>query len=224
MPSLFAMARLDYLTVKPYITVKKLLIIGAITFMLQLSTGNSAAAVGIVMIPCMQYISYPFSLAERDGLDTLYATLSLQRHIVVWGRYLFAFLLNLCSGAITFGLVAGLSALLQKSVNFTEMFLTTVIILGFYSVIQAIQLPMYFKSGYAKAKFAVYLPLAGLPAIIMVFSKFLDTSAIRDLLSGLLVWIQTERLAAACLAGLLWLALMGVSGCISIAFYRKRDL
>ncbi len=84
-----AFARLDFITIKPYLTVKNLIIFAMVAAAINLYMGGSAS-IGIIMAYATVYVSYPFALGEKNGVDMLYSTLSISRGNVVAGRYIFA--------------------------------------------------------------------------------------------------------------------------------------
>ena len=113
-------AVLDYKTIKPYLTMKNLLIVLGVTFFLAYVNKNTLIPLSIVSVFVTIYLSYPFAVGEQNGIDPLYRILGLTRKEVVLGRYLWAFSMNLIG--ILFGLLLSflLSLLLSLPFEFKE--------------------------------------------------------------------------------------------------------
>lgn len=149
MNRILAFTRLDYITIKPYLTKKNLLII-----------------------------------------DSLYTVLSIERKTVVSGRYLFTLVLNICFGLLAYAFSFIGSLLLQKEFNSNEALMVTIVVFLVYSIIQAIQLPIYFKLGYTKAKFIAYLPFIGLFLLFMGFSGLVKKLELQKQAGNLFSWFS----------------------------------
>jgi ABC-2 type transport system ATP-binding protein len=223
MNKLIAFVRLDFITVKPYLTLKNLLIFIAVAIIMIVSSGTGAGGIGVLMIFAAMYASYPFAIGEKSGIDVLYATLSIRRDTVVAGRYLFAFTLDLCVGAAAYVLSFVLLTAMQKSFDALGTLAVIGILFLLFSVIQAVQLPIYFRLGYTKAKFLTYLPLIALPLVILVFANFLSDAFAVDVIPGVLAWLAAHVFTAVLLAAALWLVIMAVSYTLSLSLYNKRD-
>lgn len=170
------------------------------------------------------YVSYPFAICEKNNLDALYPTLSISRATVVLGRYLFALAFDLCAAllGLAFSLVS-----LSVSQNMDEIFVALLTMLATFiavSLIEAIQLPIYFKLGYGKAKVMAYLPYVVFFLAVLAISKLMpEGGGLPQWASGLLGWITANAPLAALLGGILWLGGMILSYQTSLAYYKKRD-
>lgn len=223
MNKILSFVRLDYITVKPYLTLKNLFIFIAVALVMTISSGDSASSIGILMMYAVLFSSNSFAVGEKNGIDALYVTLSINRHTVVLGRYLFTLIVDACAGLIAYVISFILMTVLKQDFNALESFIAVLVMFLIYSVLQAIQLPIYFKLGYAKAKFAVYLPLLGLPLAILAFSNLLkDTFSLKQI-TDFLEWFANNPLITVLLIKILWLAIMFVSYRISLSYYNKRE-
>jgi hypothetical protein len=228
MSKLNSFVRLDFVTIKPYMTAKNLLIYAAVALFLTATSGSVASTATIAIMLGTMFISYPFALGEKSGMDTLYTTLSLDRKTVVSGRYLFALALNLCVFvfAIVFGLIGVFTnSFIAETSGVTgfsdELFITSGVIVVLLFFTQSLQLPLYFKLGYSKAKFLSIIPFVMLMAGFMALSAFgrgrTLTSRVMDFLSSLNVaWLVV------CVV-LVLAVVVFVSYILSVAFYRKRE-
>ena len=84
--------KLDFMTIKPYLTLKNLFIVLGVATFLAYSNKSVMAPLSMVIAFITLYMSYPFAVGEQNGIDPLYITLGLDRSTVVLGRYLWAFL------------------------------------------------------------------------------------------------------------------------------------
>ncbi len=216
--------RLDFITVKPYLTIKNLLIFMAVGLIMMISSGTSVTAIGIIMTFGVLYVSYPFAVGEKNGIDALYATLSLTRGSVVLGRYLFAFFVELCAALLALLLSTGMLIIMQKEVNLQELLVTTMVVFIIFSIMQAFQLPLYFKLGYAKAKLVAYLPFLGFPLAVFLLTGMLKRSGVLQPLAAAPEWALANPLIALCLGIALWASMVFLSYRMSLAFYKKRDV
>ncbi|MFT4143832.1 MAG: ABC-2 transporter permease [Mobilitalea sp.] len=219
----FTFVRLDYFTVKPYLTLKNLIIFTIVAIIMMFNSNNSLSAIAILMVFAGLYVSYPFAVGEKNGIDALYITLSIQRSTVVVGRYLFALIINACAGLLAYVFAYLVSMVLNKDFNFVESFVTTLALFSIFSIIQAIQIPIYFKLGYAKAKFFAYLPFVGLPLVVIILTNYLKEKISLEQMNDIFVWMETNTFTAALIGVMIWLVIMLISLQTSLSFYNKRE-
>jgi len=215
--------KLDYITIKPYLTLKNILIFVLVFAFIGYGTGDSSAMIGMLMMYSTIYASYPFAVGDKNGIDTLYATLPIAKKNIVAGRYIFALCLNVCVCAISLIASAILMTALGKRFSWGETLITILICFAFFSILEALQLPIYFKLGYAKAKFLAYLPLAAFPAAVMVISIFVGKDSFSAFIESMFSWIQANDFYAAAFIVIIWFLIMLFSGLLSYRFYKKRD-
>lgn len=224
MSKIISFVKLDFITIKPYLTWKNFLILLVVAVIMTWNSDSSAAAVGFIMVFAALYVSYPFAVGERNGIDSLYMTLSITRKTVVLGRYVFALSFNILSGILAFIISFGLFTVLGKAFNVLETLGAICAIFVIYTLIQAFQLPIFFKLGYAKAKFFSYLPLIGWPLAVFLLSSLLNETQMLGSLSGWMTWLSENTIAAVVIAAGIWLVAVLISYQISLAYYKKRDL
>ena len=223
MSKLKSFVRLDFITVKPYFTVKNLIIFAIIALFITTMSGNFTTGISLGMFIAINFISYPFVLGEKSNMDALYATLSADRYLVVLGRYIFTLALNLCAAAFFFSVsAAGLLATSAIGIKTVIGDPATVISMVFalVVVIQSIQLPLYFKMGYAKAKFFSMVPY------IAIMVSFVAFAAISNINRDSPTYVANKLEKAFNYAPLLAFALIFLvilSYRISLAFYKKRE-
>lgn len=223
MNKVLAFIRLDFITVKPYLTWKNLIIFSMVALIMIFSSGSSASAIGILMALAALYVSYPFAVGEKSGIDALYITLSIQRGVVVLGRYLFALIIDICAGIFAYGFTLVVLTIMKKSFNVEEALLTIVAMFVVFSVLQAVQLPIFFKLGYTRAKILAYLPFLAFPLLILLFAKLLKDTISMEQITSFLAWFAANPVIVVLLGAVIWFGLMVISYRASLAYYDKRD-
>lgn len=213
---------LEFITVKPYLTLKNLGLLLAVMVMLSLTSENSALIASMCTMYGVMYASYPFALGEKNSVDYLYPTLAVSRRRVVQGRYIFSALM--LAGFALIGLaLAGVSKVITGSdFGWGVLAAVTGVLLLLGIAIMSFQLPIYFKLGYSKARVLVYLPLVALPAIIMAFVSLRGgNEALTQALTGLL---SIGVLPFCAIAVTAVLVIYCLSCRLSVSYYQKRDL
>jgi len=223
MNKLLSFVKLDYMTLKPYLTWKTALLFLAVLAFIGYGTGEVSALVGMCMMFSVIFACYPFAVGDRNGIDTLYATLPITKKTVVIGRYVFTLALNLFIGVASLLVSAILMMALKKDFNGADALIITLVCFALFSVVEAVQLPIYFRFGYAKAKLLAYLPLAGFPAVVVAASTLLGKKRLFPFLENVFSWVQANAYVTAALAVILWASIMIFSVVLSLRFYMKRE-
>ena len=223
MSKVLSFVKLDFVTIKPYMTLKNLILFIAVAVIMTISSDMSASGIGVLMIFAGLYVTYPFAIGEKTDIDALYITLSIKRSTVVLGRYLFAFVVDVSSGLLAYFFTFVIFTGLKKGFNAIESLIIVVVVFFIYSIIQAIQLPIFFKLGYTKAKFLGYIPFMGIPLVVVLFGNFFKNMVLTEQITNFLNWFETNPIAAVLLGVAFWLMIMAVSYQVSFAYYNKRD-
>jgi hypothetical protein len=226
MHKLGAFIRLDFGTIKPYLTLKNLLIFGAVAMFLSAVNGSVPMSLGIGFMLGTLFTGYPFAIGEKCNLDALYTTLAVDRKTVVLGRYLFVLLLNM--GCVLFSVVfAALGVFGTRALGVLQggggaSIGAIALLSGVLLLVQMVQLPMFFQMGYTRAKFMSVLPFALIMGAFAAFTTLAQESGIAaglsDALQGLfgneasLVVIVAAALALITLCSYRW----------SVSAYGKR--
>lgn len=217
--------RLDFLTIKPYLTPRILVmwlvvVVGIFTY-----ANAGSAAVGVMVAMASVYASYPFAVGEKCNIDVLYATLSIDRGTVVRGRYAFALTLILFAGLFCAASIILVSSLLGQGANLLELMATLLTVVLMFSLIQALQLPLYFRFGYARAKVLAYLALAVLPLMVIVPAYLFSGGgdAIEGLLASLMETAMGNLIPLVAVVLAAWLGVQLLSYRIALAGYSRRD-
>lgn len=215
-------AKLDYITIKPYMTIKNLAIIILVMGYMGYILGQQSV-IGFVMMYGVIYASYPFAVGDKNGIDTLYTTMPLGKKNIVIGRYIFALSLNMLFGVLALVLSGVISMFLGKGVNWKEELLTILVCFIFCSIVTAIQLPIYFKLGYAKARTVALLPLIGIPGFAVIAAKLIGKDKLLPFIQNVSVWAETNKFLAIAGAIGIWGGMMAFTIWLSYCFYKKRE-
>lgn len=214
------LSRLDYMTVRPYLSWKNILIILASSLIVTVSTKDTTMLFGMVtMFGTLMSIN-TFAVGEKNGIDTLYATLTLTRKQIVLGRYVFCYIVALAFAAVALLLGLALSLALSLPFNLAEMLAILAVCLGLFVTLQNVQLPIFFKLGYTRGRMATYVPILGLPALVFLISYLAKRpffEPIAQFVSNNTTWLIVG-------AVVLFFVGCAVSCALSIRFYGKRDL
>jgi len=170
---------LDMITIKPYFRIKLLLIYLLMPLSLASMSGNILSGIGVGLLLGSMFLSYTFMAGEKCNIDALYATLSVNRKTVVTGRYLTILLINTCSiffstiiAAVGWFIIRiGSTDAVSTESIWSTMPITLIIIL-----LQAICVPIYFKFGYMKAKYLVFIPIVSMMSAFAVYYIFYRNS------------------------------------------------
>jgi len=227
MNKLAAFVRLDFVTIKPYFTVKNLMIYGVLAVFFTIISSSPTSGMGVLIGLGSMFVSYPFALGEKSGIDTLYTTLSLSRKTVVSGRYLFALILNLYVVLLSY-LLAAVGTVAIRASDFkevaVEMLFTSLVLAAIFIVVQSMQLPVYFKLGYSKAKFFSMIPFVLMMVFFSLFATMSESEFSKRISGQVLGFFDTlnSGLFIVCVVSALALVVF-VSYRLSLSFYRKRE-
>ncbi len=227
-----AFTKLDFITVKPFLSLKNLLpmIFAALILNLTSDGGGGLITAFMVVFFVVMFASYPFAVGEQNGIDALYCTLSVSREHVVAGRYLYALCLDVLGAVFVFALVVILRSLGPLTGNLLSADPLDIggqlsalgAVLFAVSIVQAFQLPVFFKVGYAKAKYLAYLPFFLFSAIVGAGS-FIFKDGFEGAISAVGAFFGAYTLAAVLIMLGVWLGAMFVSYLLSLRFYNERE-
>ena len=226
MNKLKSFVQLDFVTSKPYFTTKNMLIYAALAVYMAIISKNIASSISIGMMLATLFVSHPFALSEKSNMDALYVTLGADRRTVVRGRYIFTLLLNLCAVSFilllsvitlfftnSLGNIEGLRVELGLALALSAVFL----------IVQATQIPMYFKLGYAKAKIMSILPFFLIAAFVTYFVMNAQGNGMPDGVNTFVQNLFGNALAIGAVVIAVLAVVVFISYKLSLAFYRKRE-
>lgn len=223
MSKALSFVRLDFITVKPYLTLKSLAIMLISPLFIMIATGVDNMAMTVIAVYSMLYVSYPFAICDKNNMDALYPTLCVTRKTVVLGRYLYTLAFDACAGVVGLAFTIISLTVKQKPIVWTETLLMFFALFIAVSILQTVQLPIYFKLGYEKSKVMAYLPIIGFGLVVIAFQKIISKGGVPTSVSNCLAWLEANSLIAALIGIIIWFALIVISCSISCSFYEKRD-
>ncbi|MDR2348965.1 MAG: ABC-2 transporter permease [Bifidobacteriaceae bacterium] len=221
--SLAAFWRLEAFTFRPAANRRSLVLWIVLVVGLG-ALGPAGGMMAAAMVLVVGLVGAPFNYAERANLDGLYVTLGLPRRCVVAGRFAFLAGLALVAVAVSalpwagYNLVTGLGAPSAEVAAGGLACLLATCLLVF------IQLPVYFRLGYAKATLAARLPiLAAVLAALALAGAANLSPTFRLAATRLAQWIA-PRPGLALAAATAFVAIVGLFAYRrALASYRQRE-
>mgnify|MGYP001221493692 CR=1 FL=1 len=214
--------KLDFATIKPY---KRSLYFYVLIMLLVGFTSKSFNVIFSMIIAGFPIIlSYPFAISEKNGLDTLYSTLSLDRKDVVIGRYSFVVFIKLIAMALLTIFASVNFNWNSNSLTIGEASLYISLLFLILSLLISFQYPLFFKYGYTKAKIYTYIPLfllffclGILPSILMKLGVYINWNKLSIILDN-------NKTSFSILFILIGFVFLLISCLISIKIYQKKDI
>lgn len=158
MTAIARIALLDLRTVTPY-RIQGLVVFGLVVAIL--ASDPIRLVPGLVLFVTSQIAAYPFMVADKAGLETLYAVLPLTRRSVVCGHYAWAMATFLATATV--GTALGLLLARAQAVPFGGREFVTMLTLSWvlFVIYVAIQFPLFIRFGYSRISvMGTVLPLA----------------------------------------------------------------
>ena len=209
--------KLDLLSIKPYLTIKNLIILIGLGTLYGVLSKNPAFVLATVQMFAVLFSGYPFMVGEESGIDPLYKLFSISSKNVVIGRYLLA------TVSVIIMLVAGvvMATLIGLAYPMEDLFYSLLLAapcIGLISlIIIFIEYPIYFKYGYKKGKTLTAVPML-LLAIGAVCSAYFNES-----LKSVLQFLVMNPFIAMTVICIIFIIIIGVSLQLSNKLYARRD-
>ncbi|MER7504896.1 ABC-2 transporter permease [Nonomuraea pusilla] len=217
MTPLFRVIRLDLLTLKPY--RRPLGLMAAVGVAVCAYAGEPATVSALLLAYLLLAFGYPFAIIDRFGLETLYATLGLRRRDLVAARYVAA------GGAVALTAAAGLpggallAAATGRAFDLGGALTATAAAVAAVAVVLGVQIPLYLKVGYLRARALAFLPFL-LPIGAALLVPHLPERALEAVAS--VASAHPQALTAALLAAAP--VALAVSYAVSLRIYDAKDL
>jgi len=209
--------KLDLLSIKPYLTIKNLIILIGLGTLYGVLSKNPAFVLATVQMFAILFSGYPFMVGEESGIDPLYKLFSISSKDVVKGRYLLAtvsVIIMLVVGVIM-AMLIGLAYPMQDL--FYSLLLAAPCIGLISLIIIFIEYPIYFKYGYKKGKTLTAVPML-LLAIGAVCSTYFN-----ETLKSILQFLVMSPFMAMAVICIIFIIIIGVSLQLSNKLYARRD-
>ncbi len=207
---------LDYISIKPYFTLKNLIIMICLYLVYFFITSNPLTANSAILIFSIVYSSYPFLIGEEAGIDSLYRIFGIKSEKVVIGRYVFALLLFIFALLISI-VFSTIFSFFVETADIREFLATSLAYLLVYLVFISLKYPLYFKFGYKKAK-----SISALTFVLIGLLSFL-VMALKDSLNDLFLFMENNIFMTLLISLLLVLLIVFISIKVSQKLYKKRD-
>lgn len=208
---------LDYISIKPYFTLKNLIIMICLYLVYFFITSNPLTANSAILIFSIVYSSYPFLIGEEAGIDSLYRIFGIKSEKVVLGRYVFALVLFIFALLISI-VFSIIFSFFVETADIREFLATSLAYLLVYLVFISLKYPLYFKFGYKKAK-----SISALTFVLIGLLSFL-VMALKDSLNDLFIFMENNIFMTLLISLLLVLLIVFISIKVSQKFYKNRDL
>lgn len=209
--------KLDLLSIKPYLTIKNLIILIGLGTLYGVLSKNPAFVLATVQMFAVLFSGYPFMVGEESGIDPLYKLFRISSKDVVKGRYLLA------TVSVVIMLVVGvvMALLIGLAYPMEDLFYSLLLAapcIGLISlIIIFIEYPIYFKYGYKKGKTLTAVPML-LLAIGTVCSTYFHES-----LKSILQFLVMNPFIAMGIICTIFFVIVVVSLKLSHQSYAKRD-
>jgi len=209
--------KLDLLSIKPYLTIKNLIILIGLGTLYGVLSKNPAFVLATVQMFAVLFSGYPFMVGEESGIDPLYKLFRISSKDVVKGRYLLA------TVSVVIMLVVGvvMALLIGLAYPMEDLFYSLLLAapcIGLISlIIIFIEYPIYFKYGYKKGKTLTAVPML-LLAIGTVCSTYFNES-----LKSILQFLVMNPFIAMGIICTIFFVIVVVSLKLSHKSYAKRD-
>lgn len=209
--------QLDFLSVRPYLTIKNLFIIVGLGIFYAAVSKNTNIPFNVMQMFAILFSSYPFFVGDQGGIDTLYRIFGIREKYVVWGRYISSLLVNLI--CVLIGAI--LSGLLSFIINEKTFHASIFVMIPIYFVVNAalisLQYPFYFRYGYAKAKMVITTLFLSMGIFFFVMTYF------KEFTSGMFGFIAAHIMISVLMCAVILAAIYFGSVALSIRWYQEKE-
>lgn len=192
-------ARLELITFKPYL--RSMMLVPALGIVMALALSSSMVLGFYLLFGVMMTASYPFGVTESNRLDFLRASLPMSKKDEVLGRYAFILLFGAAALAAGIVLVSLVEALRHGGSSVLETAAVLIAAFAVMLLLVALQYPLLYRFGYAKAKNFTAAPMVLLLIICIQLPKVLKPFGVTGGLGALLQvggGVRTALLLAFC--------------------------
>jgi len=207
------MVKLDFFTMKSQLASYAVIVLFVLLF------GFMGSSITLICINCAWFVALMsttiFATQEKNNLNRLYGSLSLKLKDIVLGRYIFTVMSFVLSFIVAIVLFFGLALFQGNSFKLFDVFLSFGVSSLIFSAIVGMQMPVFFKMGYIKARVWIFIPFGGVIGLVVLFGVVKG-------LSGIIAFMRSNEtiLVISCL--LASYIIQYLSYRVSIIAYRKR--
>lgn len=180
-----------------------------------------ALTVAFALVISAPIVGLFFSVYEKNNLSKLYGILPVRRSEVVVGRYMYALILGIVSGAVATVLAYVISLFLHLGLDRLTLAAVLSASLLYFCLFLAILFPIYFRYGFSRVYLVANLPIYIL-AILSIY-VFKRTDLLKRM--GDAVRYFTAHQEMIWISGIgLGLVLLMVSCSLSCLIYKRAEL
>jgi len=208
------MVKLDFFMMKSQLASYAVIILFVLLF------GFMGSSITLICNYCAWFVALMsttiFATQEKNNFNRLYGSLSLKPKDIVLGRYIFTVMSFVLSFIVAIVIFFGLTLFQGNSFTLYDVFLSFGVSLLIFSAIVGMQMPIFFKMGYNKARVRSFIPFAGVIVLVDLFWVVKG-------LSGIIAFMRSNDtfLMICCL--LASFIIQYLSYRVSIIAYRKRS-
>jgi len=207
------MARLDYFTFKSQIVAYASLVLMIVLFSIM---GSSFVTLAITVSWFVALLSTNiFAIQEKNELERLYASLSFSLKYMICGRYIFIFVNYVLAMFLSIFIGILISITQNRNIDYADVILGIFISLFVFTIITGIQIPIYFRLGYTKARVWSMIPFVSIMAIF-ILPSFIDA------FSNLIAELIKHQIILGIICFIVSFVILPVSYRLSIICYQKR--
>ncbi|MDO5400823.1 MAG: ABC-2 transporter permease [Eubacteriales bacterium] len=169
MGNIWKAARLDLALVRPYWKSVCFNLVLPVVF----AAVNRSLLTGIcfAMSTMAMATVYPFSIAEKNGMERLYGILPVPKGALVLGRYVFVLAMGLLSLGVSLLAQPPVLRLLGVPVEPSEIVTAAAVGALLFVLFMVFQVPGYYRFGSIKGRAFLYIPVGGFLVISLALSK-----------------------------------------------------
>lgn len=172
MTGFLKMTKLDFITMKSQIIGYATLILVVIMYSLMGTTATILCITGAWFVALMSFNI--FAVQEKNHLDQLYGSISIRFNDIVLGRYIFILLTYFTSLLVVIAIHVTFALFQNKSIILLDIIRGLSVSFLVFSTITGVQMPIFFKLGYTKARIWSMLPFT-IVIILVAASSFVPT-------------------------------------------------
>lgn len=214
--------KLDFMSIKPYVTFKNILIYLMIALITSYGNESNTSAIIMLVIFTMLYATYPFAVGDQNGLDSLYTILGISKKEVIKGRYAFLLVMNVIGMILGLAVYFLLSLIFQTPIDSRQALIVSVSSIMMFSLNQFILYPIFFKNGYIKSKSLSFLPLM-LFGLIAVLGAHFFKGEMPSFVNQIITFITHNPFLTSLGVLVIWMVVLLISYRASYTYYIRRE-
>lgn len=221
MNDILKVIKIDYISIKPYFTLKNLFLFAFAAFLPLFFSKNVLSFTFVAFFIVMLYLPYPFLVSETSGLEKMYRMFAISNKNFVRGRYGFGLLNGFLGISLAFIITSIISLFIkEKDLLIKEIGFITSAFYLVYIMLLSLQYPLMFKLDYKKAR-----QLSVIPIFVLVFlGSYIVNLIDKDKLLGIFKLAYQNKLLTIIILIVIIIGILVFSIKVSEKFYEKKDI